>query len=524
MKLRSVDDSRRRHVAAVEWAAGGKAAPVVAAAAPALAAAVDARAVVLVEGISDQVPLEVLAARRGRDLDAEGVAIVPIGGATTIGRFLAVLGPGGFDVGLAGLCDAAEEGAFRRGLERAGLGADLARADMERLGFFVCDADLEDELIRALGPRASSRSSTRRVTASFRTFQKQPAQQGRPLEAQLRRFMGTRGGRKIHYARVLVEALELDRVPVRWTVSSPACDAGGSPYALIPLLSVENRPIGTSSKDRRVGAVGSPAMRIAVVGAHLSGEPLNGQLTSRGAALVRTTRTAPVYRLVALPTAPPKPGLLRVGARAGGAGSVEVEVWELDAAGFGSFVDEIPAPLGIGRVLLEDGSDVAGCPAVDRCRGRAGHHPLRRMAGVPSRVARLTSCPSVQAGPIRVTLGGGRSGAGDPIGTVTAHRSSRLTKFVYVPSIVLTASGSASTSATVGTRGTLGTTRASTSSHTRTVIEASRASSVRSRNTVQAGNRPAARMIEPTTASTSSGWASTNAPAASYRSATNEPP
>lgn len=101
-------------------------------------------------------------------------------------------------------------------------------------------------------------------------------------------------------------------------------------------------------------------MRIAVVGAHLSGEPLNGQLTSRGATLVAATRTAPVYRLVALPTEPPKPGLLRVGGDADGAGAVEVEVWELDAAGFGSFVDEIPAPLGIGRLLLEDGSDVAG--------------------------------------------------------------------------------------------------------------------------------------------------------------------
>jgi len=100
-------------------------------------------------------------------------------------------------------------------------------------------------------------------------------------------------------------------------------------------------------------------MRIAVVGAHLSGQPLNHQLTSRGATLVTSTTTAPIYRLFALATDPPKPGLVRVGV-VDGAGAVEVEVWELDAAGFGSFVDEIPAPLGIGRVQLADGTDVAG--------------------------------------------------------------------------------------------------------------------------------------------------------------------
>ena len=101
-------------------------------------------------------------------------------------------------------------------------------------------------------------------------------------------------------------------------------------------------------------------MRIAVVGAHLSGEPLNHQLTDRGGELVATTRTAPVYRLVALPTDPPKPGLLRVGAGDPRAGSIAVEVWDLDPAAFGTFVDAIPAPLCIGRVMLDDGSDVAG--------------------------------------------------------------------------------------------------------------------------------------------------------------------
>jgi hypothetical protein len=173
-----------------------------------------ARAVVLVEGVSDQVALEALAERRGRNLGAEGVSIVPIGGAQAIGRFLNVFGPHGLDVRLAGLCDAAEEADFRRGLERAGFGSDLTRAEMERLGFFACVADLEEELIRAL-----SAASVEQVLdahgdlRSFRTLQKQPAWQGRTHEEQLRRFMGSGGRRKIRYARLLVEALDLRRVP-----------------------------------------------------------------------------------------------------------------------------------------------------------------------------------------------------------------------------------------------------------------------------------------------------------------------
>jgi hypothetical protein len=178
-------------------------------------AAVDEpRAVVLVEGRSDHAALEALARRRGRDLAAEGVTIVPIGGAQAISRFLDRFGPTGRDLQLAGLCDATEEGAFRRGLERAGLGASLTRTQMESLGFYVCDADLEDELIRCLGLAAVERviEATGELGA-FRTFQRQPAQQGRAHDRQLRRFMGTRSGRKILYGRLLVEALDLDAVP-----------------------------------------------------------------------------------------------------------------------------------------------------------------------------------------------------------------------------------------------------------------------------------------------------------------------
>ena len=173
-----------------------------------------ARAVVLVEGTSDQRALEALARRRSRSLDTEGVSVVPIGGAQAIGRFLERFGPSGLDARLAGLCDAGEEGDFRRGLERAGLGDGLTRAEMERLGFFVCVADLEDELIRALGVSVVEQIvAGRGELRSFRTLQKQPEWRGRASEEQLRRFLGSGGSRKIEYAPLLVDALDLDRVP-----------------------------------------------------------------------------------------------------------------------------------------------------------------------------------------------------------------------------------------------------------------------------------------------------------------------
>jgi hypothetical protein len=174
----------------------------------------DVKAVVLVEGVSDQRALETLALRRGRSLDAEGVRIVPIGGAQSIGRYLELAASRSPAVKLAGLCDAGEEKHFRRALERAGLGSDLSRAEMEQLGFYVCDPDLEVELIRSLGAASVETVLQRQGDLhSFRTFQKQPAQQGRTIEAQLRRFLGTRAGRKAEYAHLLVNALDLAQVP-----------------------------------------------------------------------------------------------------------------------------------------------------------------------------------------------------------------------------------------------------------------------------------------------------------------------
>jgi hypothetical protein len=171
-------------------------------------------AVVLVEGASDQAAVEALAERHGRDLGAEGISVVSIGGAQAIGRYLERFGPDGLDLRLAGLCDAAEEREFRRGLEQAGLGSDLSRAELERLGFFVCEADLEDELIRALGADTVLQViEANGDLGPFRTLQKQPAWHARPTDEQLRRFMGSGGRRKIRYARFLVEALDLAAIP-----------------------------------------------------------------------------------------------------------------------------------------------------------------------------------------------------------------------------------------------------------------------------------------------------------------------
>jgi hypothetical protein len=155
-------------------------------------------AVVLVEGASDRIALETLARRRGRDLAAEGVSIVSIGGAQAVGRVLDELR--GTNASIAGLCDAGEEAVFRH----AGLGSRL----------YVCHADLEDELIRALGADAVEEIlDANGDLGSFRTLQKQAAWRGRLVEDQLRRFMGSGARRKLRYAALLVEALDLDRVP-----------------------------------------------------------------------------------------------------------------------------------------------------------------------------------------------------------------------------------------------------------------------------------------------------------------------
>jgi allophanate hydrolase len=109
-----------------------------------------------------------------------------------------------------------------------------------------------------------------------------------------------------------------------------------------------------------LGAIAAPVpgLKVAVVGAHLSGMPLNSQLTERGASLVQTTHTSTHYRLYALPgTVPPKPGLKRVEAQGA---AIAVEVWDIPLAQVGSFLALIPSPLGLGKLELADGTWVTG--------------------------------------------------------------------------------------------------------------------------------------------------------------------
>ncbi|HVR80364.1 MAG TPA: TOPRIM nucleotidyl transferase/hydrolase domain-containing protein [Acidimicrobiia bacterium] len=180
----------------------------------ALARAGAAQTIILVEGVSDQIALETLALRRSRDLDAEGVLILPIGGAQALARYLTHFGPKGADVRLAGLCDAREEGIFRRALADARVGFPRTRADMEGLGFHVCVDDLEDELIRAVGAaRVEMIFDSQGDLGSFRSLQNQPAWRGQKVEAQMRRFLGSGARRKLRYARLLTGSVDLDRIP-----------------------------------------------------------------------------------------------------------------------------------------------------------------------------------------------------------------------------------------------------------------------------------------------------------------------
>jgi allophanate hydrolase len=169
----------------------------------------------------------------------------------------------------------------------------------------------------------------------------------------------------LDYAALSVpSAIRPDGLPFGITLIAPC----GSDWQLADLGQRYHHATGLTQ-----GATGAPlpAMRpiaglckpatvkVAVVGAHLSGMPLNGQLTERGATLVAATETAPHYKLFALPgTTPPKPGLLRVAAGQGA--RIALEVWEMPISAYGSFVALIPPPLGIGTLELGDGSTVQG--------------------------------------------------------------------------------------------------------------------------------------------------------------------
>ena len=151
-------------------------------------------------------------------------------------------------------------------------------------------------------------------------------------------------GQRLHHASGLAQGA-LD-APLPAPIAIPGLGTGASASA---------DSADSADKPRAPAAA---LVRVAVVGAHLSGMPLNSQLIERAARLVQATTTAPVYRLYALPdTVPPKPGMLRV---ATGGTAIAVEVWEMPMAHYGSFVAAIPAPLGIGTLELADGSSVQG--------------------------------------------------------------------------------------------------------------------------------------------------------------------
>ncbi len=186
----------------------------------------------------------------------------------------------------------------------------------------------------------------------------------------------------LDYAATAVPAgFQSNGLPFGVTVFAPAAQDA-------PLLHLADRlqramaaPMGATGKPLPAAPdwqdLPSGQVRVAVCGAHLSGLPLNSQLTSRSARFVTSTRTAPEYRLYALSGGPPKrPGMVRVGQ---GGSTIEVEVWELPAREFGSFVAGIPSPLGIGTLRLADNSMVQGflCEAV----AVAGAEDITRFGG-----------------------------------------------------------------------------------------------------------------------------------------------
>jgi hypothetical protein len=151
--------------------------------------------VIFVEGVTDRIALEAVAAKLGLDLGAAGIEIVPIGGAQAIRRATEQ-----YDGGqVVGLCDAGEEGYFRRVLDDA---------------TYVCVEDLEDELIRALGPAAVEEViDANGELDSFRNFQNQLAWRGRTVDAQLHRWLRSSHQRNKRYPPLLIEALDPVQMP-----------------------------------------------------------------------------------------------------------------------------------------------------------------------------------------------------------------------------------------------------------------------------------------------------------------------
>ncbi len=218
------------------------------------------------------------------------------------------------------------------------------------------------------------------------------------LAADIRRLAGLKAKVMAEWRRVGADSLVLPTVPIHPTLAEVAADPIGTNTALgryttflnlldlcavaVPFGTCDGLPHGvscigpafsdsvqmqmaqkfeSSGADPSTGGhkpgLGTQAVRLAVVGAHLSGQPLNHQLTQRGGRLVGPAATSATYRLFALDTQPPKPGLIRV---SDGGASIALEVWELPPSGFADFVDSLPSPMAIGTLDLSDGSQVTG--------------------------------------------------------------------------------------------------------------------------------------------------------------------
>lgn len=172
-----------------------------------------ARLVILVEGPSDVASLRALVAARGLDQTRHAFELLSMGGVTNARHHLARLAQETPESTVAGLYDAAEERFVARALQDQGLAIE-SREDLERHGFFVCDRDLEEEIIRALGPEAvEDVLSELRLIDRFRTFQRQPEWRGRPVSEQLRRFAGVASGRKTLLAGELTGRLTPANTP-----------------------------------------------------------------------------------------------------------------------------------------------------------------------------------------------------------------------------------------------------------------------------------------------------------------------
>ncbi|WP_367183155.1 amidase family protein [uncultured Cellulomonas sp.] len=176
-------------------------------------------------------------------------------------------------------------------------------------------------------------------------------------------------------AALAVPAGQVDGLPFGVQLVGPAfCDARlaelgrlltGEP-AGVPAVDAADAVLPTADADRPAA---EGAVPLAVVGAHLRGQPLNGELTARGGTFVRATTTAPGYRPHALATTPPEPGLERVTHRGA---AIEIEVWTLPPAGFADLVATLPWPMAIGPVALADGATVSGflCEPLALARAR----------------------------------------------------------------------------------------------------------------------------------------------------------